>query len=91
MIDKISTIVFLIGMLILIIVHIKLLHTEHCIIMTIVAAIAIIIIGSAWILREVRDKEQYTDYPFGYKSGKIVAGTVYSSYPHAVPGLGWVL
>jgi hypothetical protein len=91
MTDKISTIVFLIGMLTLIIVHIKFLKEERFITMTIVAAIGIIMMGSAWVLREVRDKEQYTYYPFGYKSGKIVAGTVYSSYPHAVPGLGWVL
>jgi len=29
--------------------------------------------------------------PHALKSGKIIAGAVYSDYPDKIPGLGWLL
>lgn len=97
MIDKISTILFLVGLLILLVVHVKMLHSnkdynhDQQITMTIWVAISIVILGAAWILREFRNKEKFNNYPYAYKTGKIVGGTVYTSYPEEMPGLGWIL
>lgn len=33
---------------------------------------------------------EWTDYVTGYKRGRVVGGTVFSSYPNKTPGLGWV-
>ena len=38
-----------------------------------------------------RDNYNYSqDYESAIISGKLIGGTVYASYPEAVPGLGWV-
>jgi hypothetical protein len=95
MIDIISTIMFLIGLMILLIVHGKMLHSNKDynrgkqITMTIWVVISVVILGAAWVIREFRNTEKYNNY--GYRSGKIVGGTVYASYPEKVGGLGWIL
>jgi phosphatidylglycerophosphate synthase len=82
MIDKLSTILFLCGLLVLIVVH------DRGVIWVVMCVVVLI---TSWIIREARNKETYTNYPYGYKSGKLVGGTVYTSYPDLSPGLGWVL
>ena len=97
MIDKTSTILFLIGLLILLAVHVKMLHSnknynhDQQITMTIWVVISIVVLGAAWVIREIRYKDNFNNYPYAYKSGKIVGGTVYASYPDEVPGLGWIM
>jgi hypothetical protein len=44
--------------------------------------LSIIFIVSGCIIREKNINERY---------GKLIAGTVYASYPEEVPGLGWIL
>ena len=56
---------------------------------TIWITVIILLLGTAWIMREYNKKEDY-DYDYAYRSGKLVSGTVFSSYPDNVPGLGWV-
>ena len=96
MIDKLSNIIFLIGLLILIGVHIKMMRStedynqKQKLIMTIWIIVSILFIVGGWILREIRHKEKY-DYDYAYQSGKLVGGAVYASYPENVPGLGWVI
>ena len=96
MINKISTIIFLLGILILFIVNIKIIHSkenysiQQQIIMTSCIIISIIMIIGAWILREFRHNEKY-GYDYTYQTGKLVGGTVYASYPENVGGLGWIL
>jgi hypothetical protein len=97
MIDKISTILFLIGLLILLAVHVKMLHSnknynhDQQITMTIWVVISIVVLGAAWVIREIRYKDNFNNYRYAYQSGKIVGGTVYASYPDEVPGLGWIM
>jgi NADH:ubiquinone oxidoreductase subunit 6 (subunit J) len=96
MIDTLATIIFLGGLMILIFVHVKMLHSKqkfshrHKITMTIWIVVSIIILGVAWILREFKHNEKY-GYNYAYQSGKIVGGTVYTKYPDKTGGLGWVL
>jgi len=92
MIDKLSTILFLIGIMILIFSHIKIIHcTKKDIITTSILVVdALIFLVVAWVLREIRNNENY-DYNYAIQSGKLVGGTVYASYPQQVGGLGWVL
>ena len=97
MIDKISTIMFLVGLMILLMVHVKMLHSKKVynrgkqITMTIWVVISVAILGAAWILREFRNTEKYNNYQYAYRTGKIVGGTVYASYPEQTGGLGWIL
>ena len=64
MIDKISTIMFLVGLMILLMVHVKMLHSKKVynrgkqITMTIWVVISVAILGAAWILREFRNTEK---------------------------------
>jgi len=96
MIDKLSTIIFLIGLLILICVHIKMMRSKEYYnqkdksIMTLWVVVSILLIGAGWIIGEIRDKEKYA-YDYAYQSGKLIGGTVYASYPENSPGLGWVV
>ena len=90
MIDKLSNIIFLIGLLILIGVHIEDYNQKQKLITTIWIIVSILFIVGGWILREIRHKEKY-DYDYAYQSGKLVGGAVYASYPEKVPGLGWVI
>jgi hypothetical protein len=50
--------------------------------------LSVILLSISWILREKRINEKYYDY--AYQDGKLVAGTVFVSYPSNVPGLGWL-
>ena len=95
MIDKISTIIFLIGILVLIVPNMILLHKKskidynQLITLNIYAVFSIIVIGIAWLLRERNACEQY-NYKYALKTGQLAGGTVYASYPDNVPGLGWI-
>lgn len=94
MIHNLSTILFLIGIMILIFSHIKLIHScnytkRDVITMSIYLVVAIILVGVAWILREVRNNEKYKDFPL--RTGKLLGGTVFASYPDNVPGSGWIM
>ena len=94
MIDKLSTILFLTGIMILIFSHINI-HSGKCtkkniMTMSILVTIAIIFLIVGWVLREVRNNEKY-EYNYAIQSGKLIGGTVYASYPQQVGGLGWVL
>jgi hypothetical protein len=83
MVDKLSTGLFTIGILILII--------NSSISSNIWSFISIILMVVAWILREVRENEGYVNaYDRARKTGYLVGGTVYASYPENVPGLGWI-
>ena len=94
MIDKLSTILFLVGIMMLIVTHLYLLRTgkscshKQMLIMSIWVVVSIILMGIAWILREKKVNENYYDY--AVRDGKLVAGTVFASYPENVPGLGWI-
>lgn len=100
MIDNLATILFLIGVLILIGSRIYMQKSKTCTpkqraIMSICALVSILFMGGAWILREMRNKEKYypfpdDDYRYAIESGKLVGGTVYASYPENSPGLGWI-
>lgn len=93
MIDNLSTLIFLIGLLILILPYViiarlkKTMSYDKQIKMMMVVLVAIVFIVAAWVLREKREKY---DYNYAIQSGKIVAGTVYASYPENAPGLGWI-
>ena len=50
--------------------------------------ISIACISVAWIMREINIRESYYDY--AYQDGKLIAGTVFASYPDNVPGIGWI-
>ena len=95
MIDKLSTIIFLIGILILIIPNIMLLRKKsdvdykQLVTLNIYTIISVIVIGIAWFLRERKVHEQY-DYNRALITGQLVGGTVFASYPDNVPGLGWI-
>ena len=95
MINKLSTIIFLVGLLILLAVNIIMIHSKEDynqqkkVTMTIWVIFSIILISGAWILREYKH-EKY-DYNYAIQNGKLVGGTVYASYPEQVGGLGWVL
>lgn len=95
MIDKLSTIIFLIGILILIIPNIMLLSKKsdvdykQLVTLNIYTVISVIVIGIAWFLRERKAREQY-DYNSALRTGQLVGGTVFASYPDNIPGLGWI-
>jgi len=95
MIDKLSTIIFLIGILILMVPNIILLRKKSDIdykqltTLSIYTVISIIVIGIAWLLRERKAREQY-DYNHALRTGQLAGGTVFASYPDNVPGLGWI-
>ena len=97
MINSISRIFFLIGLIILIIVQTNLLlntekfsHSEK-IKLSIPVIASIIFICVAWILKEVSCKKEKYNYNKEYQPDRIVSGTVYASYPEQTGGLGWVL
>ena len=95
MIDKLSTIIFLIGILILTIPNIMLLSKKsgvdykQLVTLNIYTVISVIIILFAWFLRETKAREQY-DYNRALRTGYLAGGTVFVSYPDNVPGLGWI-
>ena len=95
MIDKLSTILFLVGIMILIVTHLYLLRTgkscthKQILTMSIWVVLSIILMAVAWILREKRVNEKYYDY--AYQDGKLISGKVFASYPDNVPGTGWIL
>lgn len=95
MIDKLSTIIFLIGIIILIVPNIMLLHKKsyidykQLITLNIYTVISTIVIGIAWFLREGKAREMY-DYNRALRTGQLAGGTVFASYPDNVPGLGWI-
>ena len=41
----------------------------------------------AWITKYIDEKYSYN---WAKRSGKLVGGTVFTSYPENVPGLGWI-
>lgn len=51
--------------------------------------LTILLILYLFLNRENYDYEK--EYAYAQKKGPVVAGTVYTSYPGDVPGLGWVL
>ena len=95
MIDKLSTIIFLIGILILVIPNIMILRKKsdveykQLVSLNIYTIISVILIGIAWFLRERKAPEQY-DYNHALRTGQLVGGAVFASYPDNVPGLGWI-
>ena len=96
--NRLPTIIFLIGILILIITQLRILKkdTSH-VYTTIWIIFAIILLVVAWIIRQaqirqIRKYEKYAnDYDYAIQNGLLVAGTVYAAYPEQVGGLGWVL
>jgi hypothetical protein len=97
MIDKTSTIIFLIGILLLIVSHVYMNKSNTCtsIIMSICVVVSILLMGGAWILREVRKNEGYKfpsdDYRYAINDCAYVGGgAVCASYPQIGPSLGWV-
>lgn len=93
--NRLPTIIFLIGILILIITQLRILKkdTSH-VYTTIWIIFAIILLVVAWIIRQVQISkyEKYAnDYDYAIQNGLLVAGTVYAAYPEQVGGLGWVL
>ena len=85
---KLSLILFFLGLICLLIPifispHIKRSYSFFvgC---NILSSILLII---AFVLRE--KTEQY-DYNYALRTGKVVGGTVYASYPEMNPGLGWI-
>ncbi len=92
--QKYSTIIFIIGLLVLIFPYIFLLFKQEdlkyrqIVILSIILLVAIFISVFAWFLRE-REKEKY-NYNYALQTGKLVGGTVFTSYPENTPGLGWI-
>ena len=66
-----------------------LLHKKYSQLVTLGIYIVFLFLGFACIWREKKAKERY-DYNNALITGKLVAGTVYASYPDNVPGLGWI-
>ena len=90
-----STILFLTGLVILL-VKVSIIGKDYtktqALNMTIWMSIIILLLGGAWILREYQiSKYEKYGYDYAYRTGQLVAGTVFTSYPENVPGLGWVL
>jgi hypothetical protein len=75
----ISTILILIGLMILIRLHIQ---STTSVSISVWFFLSIIFIFSGCVIREKKINERY---------GKLIAGTVYAAYPENVPGLGWIL
>ena len=87
MIYNSSTILFLIGLLILMIPYIIILcKKEDVVYETFILCIIIIAITMPLIKK---DRENY-EYNYALQTGKLVGGVVYSSYPSYTPGLGWI-
>lgn len=95
MIDKLSTTIFLVGILILIVPNVILLRKKteikytQLVTLSIYTAVSIFALGFAWLWREKKAKEKY-DYNYAIRSGQLVGGAVFASYPDNVPGLGWI-
>jgi len=53
----------------------------------IISFASLILIISSWVVRETYEKYS-PNWP--YRTGKLVGGTVFASYPENVPGLGWI-
>lgn len=54
--------------------------------------IALVVLASLWKRKKNRERFDHPRYPDGaYQGGKLIAGTVFASYPGKTPGLGWVL
>jgi len=56
-----------------------------------VILIICVIISIIKYIRKKQEKYGCDEYPQSCQNGKIVAGTVYASYPENTPGLGWIL
>lgn len=98
MINKIYTLLFLLGLLMLIIPYINILYSEksqlHSNITkkSIFIILSIILLITSWILREYNAHEKYfNDYNYASQNGLLVGGTVYTKFPENIPGLGWIL
>lgn len=95
MIDKLSTIIFLGGILILIVPNVILLRKKtdikytQLVTLSIYTVVSIFVLVFAWLWREKKAKEKY-GYDYAIRSGQLVGGTVFASYPDNVPGLGWI-
>lgn len=88
----VPTILFLAGILLLLIKAIiigKDYTKKQALNITIWMTIIVLLLGGAWILRENKRKEEY-GYDYAYRTGQLVGGTVFTSYPTTVPGLGWI-
>ncbi len=95
MIDKLSTILFLVGILILIINNMYFIgvcnFNNQMVIVSICVILSIILVIVAWVLRERREKSNKENfYDYAYQDGRLIAGTVFASYPDNVPGIGWI-
>ena len=85
----ISTLIFIIGIIMLLVSHMKILDQPNY--HTLIVIIALILICAGWILRERElQKEKFDNLNYARIQGDIVGGTVYASYPDQTPGLGWI-
>jgi c-di-AMP phosphodiesterase-like protein len=91
MMCKLSTILFLVGFIMSILITIKVMYSKEKLSkIVILLFVTIVILEASWILEKFKNKEKY-EYENAYKNGKIISGTVYADYPQEVGGLGWVL
>jgi ABC-type transport system involved in multi-copper enzyme maturation permease subunit len=97
MFDKLSFVLFLLGILVLLVpVFISssvkssksfiVLSSKSFIVLSNISAMILLIIS--WVIRD-KNTEKY-DYNYALRTGKLAGGTVYASYPDMVPGLGWI-
>lgn len=98
MIDKLSTILFSFGLLLLICTYASLLYSgkqcthDDLAKKSILIILSVILISTAWVLREYKANEKYSGgYNYAYQNGLLVGGTVYAAHPENAPGLGWIL
>ena len=83
-----SSLIFSFGIFLLIMSTIIFLYTKnkHLFILCNVMSMTLLIVS--WVLREHKI-EKYS-YDYALQTGKVIGGTVYSSYPENSPGLGWI-
>jgi len=89
MFDKLSFVLFLLGLLVLLIpifISSSVESSKSFIVVSNISAMILLIIS--WVIRD-KNREKY-DYNYALRTGKLVGGTVYASYPDMVPGLGWI-
>lgn len=88
MFDKLSFVLFLLGILVLLVqifISSSVKSSKSFVLSNISAMILLII---SWVIRD-KNMEKY-DYNYALRTGKLAGGTVYASYPDMVPGLGWI-
>ena len=90
MYDKLSIALFLLGLLLLLLpifTSSPVKSNKSFIVGCNMCAMVLLIIS--WVIRD-KNIDNYDDYNYALRTGKLVGGTVYASYPEMTHGLGWI-